>query len=159
MYRKSFFIVLLSILAMGLMFTGTRYMAAIPGFFGLPSSYDPRVSIQDAAQTSEKPLLIEFYTDSCGGCQQITPLVHKLSKKYKDDLTFVMVDVNDPEQAQVSEIFGITYVPRLFIFDFKHMAKVSVEPSSHENIRAVDDAIQDGLKRVRKKAAAKAQAS
>ncbi len=156
MYRKSFFIILLAFIVMGLSFTGAKYLATIPGFMGLPSSYDPHISMQKAFQTSKEPLLIEFYSDTCGRCKYETPFVYKASQKFKDKLTFVMVDVNDPKQSQVADIFGITYIPDLYIFDFKHMIKASVPTDETIQLPDLDKSIGDTLAKVQKEGIGKA---
>ena len=155
MYRKSFFIVLLALMVMGLLATGTRYVMAIPGVTGLPSSYDPKIPMMEAMQTSTKPLLIEFYSDTCGTCQVVTPWTYKLKDRFANDLTFVMVDVNDPQNAQVSQIFGIEYIPAIFVFDAKHMAKAQVSTSAYANSEALGKGIQDALDDVKQKVDAK----
>lgn len=157
MYRQSFFLVVMALLVMGILSGGTRIVSAIPGLSGLPSSYDPKINVQEAIMTSEKPLLIEFYTDSCRTCQHVTPWVHQLGKKYKDDFQFVMVDADNPDNAQVSQIFAIEYVPAIFIFDFKHMTKAQVDTSAYGSYNALDRGIQKAWAKVKKDAATKAK--
>jgi thioredoxin-like negative regulator of GroEL len=153
MYRKSFFLVILSLLVMGLLFNGARMVAAIPGVTGMPSSYDPKISVDEAVNTSPYPLLIEFYTDPCGTCKIVTPWVHKLhEEKYKDKLTFVMVDVNKPENGQFAQIFGIQYVPAIFVFDFKNMSKAQVDIKSYGSKENLDKAISKAMKDAKEKA-------
>lgn len=159
MYRKSFFLVLLSLMVMGLLVTGSRIVSAVPGFAGMPSSYDPHISVEEAVKTSTKPLLIEFYTDNCATCQVITPWMHKLGKKYADRLTFVMVDVNDSRQGQIADIFGIQYVPAIFVFDFKHMSKAQVDIAAYKTMSHLDKAIEQAITRVNAKAQRKSKAS
>ena len=87
---------------------------------GLPSSYDPGLSIDDAFKTSKVPVFIEFYTDTCSTCRKVSPWVHELVKeKYKDQLTLVMVDVEYPENQQVAQLFGVEELPAMYVFDFE----------------------------------------
>lgn len=143
----------MSLIVMGLLSTGAQVLNTIPGFTGLPSSYDPKLTIDQAANTSEKPLLIEFYSDTCRTCQIITPWVHELSDKYKDDLTFVMVDVNDAKNAQFAQIFKIEYIPAVFVFDFKHMAKRQIDFNTYGSKAGIDKAIGKALRSVKQQAA------
>lgn len=156
MYRQSFFLVVLALIVMGILFAGTRFIAAIPGVTGLPSSYDPKVNVEEAIMTSSKPLLIEFYTDTCQTCQHVTPWVHQLNKeKYHEQLTFIMVDVNDPAQGQVAQLFGIEYVPAIFVFDFKHMTKVQINENAYASLTALDKEISQAILEVKNKVKAK----
>jgi thiol-disulfide isomerase/thioredoxin len=152
-YRTSFFIVILSILVVGVLSMGSRFVGAIPGMSVLPSSYDPKIGVAEAARMSDKPLLIEFYTDTCQTCQVITPWVHKLSKKYRDDMTFIMVNADDPLQRDVVTIFAIEYVPAIFVFDFNKMTKAQIDPDSYRNEHTLDQAIGNALQTVESKPA------
>lgn len=155
MYRKSFFLIVLALLLTGVLSAGSRMIGSIPGISGNPSSYDPKISLEDAAMKSSNPLLIEFYTDACQTCRQVTPWVHKLGEKYKDRLTFVMVNLDDPKNEQIGAIFKVEYVPALFVFDFKHMSKAQIQPSSYVSPGSLDRGINKALKQVQKDAARK----
>lgn len=124
MFRRSFTMVL-GVIACVVLVTGTsQWMAAGQ----LPSAYDPGIELQEAFKTSEKPLLIEFYTDDCGGCQQITPLLHGLYKDaFADKLTLVMIDANNPRNGMYMELFNVDYVPNIYVFHHKKMKKVPIE--------------------------------
>ncbi|MGE0199657.1 MAG: thioredoxin domain-containing protein [Candidatus Melainabacteria bacterium] len=111
----------------------------------LPSAYDPGVSIQTAFKTSKKPLLIEFYSDTCTTCRRMAPLIHDLyNDHYQQDLTLVMLDVNNPANYEVSQLFGLKELPGIYVFDFKHMKKHMVASEhfrSKESVRAELDRI------------------
>ncbi len=154
MYRQSFFIVILALILVGVLTTGSRMVGAIPG--NVPSSYDPGLTITQAMQTSQKPLLVEFYTDSCKTCQIITPWVHKLSQKYQDQLTYVMIDLDDRNQAQVASIFGVEYVPAIYVFDFKQMSKAQIPTKAYISRTSLDNAIAQAIQEVKTKAGKKA---
>jgi thioredoxin-like negative regulator of GroEL len=155
MYRKSFFLVLISLIFMGILATGTRIVEAIPGVNGLPSSYDPKITVEDAVQSSSKPLLVEFYTDNCQTCRVVTPWVYKLQEKYSDKVTFIMVNADDPKQGQIAGIFGIEYVPAIFVFDFKHMKKVQVSLDGYSSMKSMDKAISKAIQQAETQAVQK----
>ncbi len=157
MYRKSFSLVITLVMVIGIFVLGTRLVSAIPGFGGLPSSYDPHISVPDAVKTSKYPLLVEFYTDQCSTCRIVTPWMHQLSKKHKKDYTFVMVDINNPDNQQIAEIFGVPYVPIIYVFDFKHMAKAQVDINSYNSMDTLDQAIAQADDQVKAKAQLRAQ--
>lgn len=123
MYKRSLWI---SIIFIGVVFASS--------FFGqmmvagqLPSAYDPGLAVEDAFKTSEKPLLIEFYTDTCSACKGITPLVHRVyENNFDEQLTLVMVDVDNPKNRGIAQLFAIDSVPALFVFDHKNMKKEAI---------------------------------
>ncbi len=123
MFRKSFFLVV-SILAL-VFVSAFSTQLWISG--QLPSAYDPGLKIEEAFATSEHPLLIEFYADSCSACRQVTPVLHGVYEAhFKDRLTLVMLDIDDPDVFQVSQLFGVTAIPAVYVFDFKHMKKEEI---------------------------------
>lgn len=93
----------------------------------LPSAYDTGLTVDAAFQGATKPLLIEFYSDSCHACQIVTPIIHAIYEKaYKDKLTFVMANTDDEKNAPIAELFGIDAIPAIFVFDPRKMKKAEV---------------------------------
>ncbi len=116
----------------------------------LPSAYDTGLTVDTAFKTSEKPLLIEFYTDECTSCQMVTPLVHRTHKNnFNEQLTMVMVDVANPNNAPFMQLFGIQSVPALFVFDHKHMKKEAIEFSAFQTPNTIAHAVREALARIR----------
>lgn len=94
----------------------------------LPSSYDTGGSLMEQANTQATPLLVEFYSDTCLGCQQLTPLVHRWAKQptVQGCLAFTMVNTDLPDNQFFTTLFGVNEVPALFVFDIKHMKRTPV---------------------------------
>ena len=93
----------------------------------LPSSYDTGLTIDEAFKTAQTPLLIEFYADSCSTCRRLTPALHRMVKdEYQGKLAIVMLDVADPGNQQIAQLFGLEELPGLFIFDSKKMKKQQI---------------------------------
>lgn len=89
-----------------------------------PSFYDPGLTIEQAAETSEKPLLVEFYSDTCATCQRLTPLLHQLYiQRFQNDYTLVMLNTERPENRLYIELFQVETIPALFVFQPKKMKK------------------------------------
>lgn len=123
MFRKSF-IMVVSVLALvfGSAFATQMWIAG-----QLPSAFDPGIKIEEAFSTSEHPLLIEFYSDTCSACRQVTPVVHRVYQEhFKDRLTLVMLDIEDPDVMQVSQLFGVQAIPAVYVFDAKNMKKEDI---------------------------------
>jgi thiol-disulfide isomerase/thioredoxin len=125
MFKKSFlFAVAILSLVFASALAGQLWMTR-----NLPSSYDTGLSIGQAFKTSKTPLLIEFYSDTCGACQRIAPWVHHLSEtNFKGRLTPVMLNVDEPEVLSVAKLFGVQSLPALYVFDHKHMKKHAIAP-------------------------------
>ena len=114
----------------------------------LPSSYDTGLTIEKAFKTSKAPLLIEFYSDTCGACRRVAPLVHTLSEtRYKNRLTPVMMDVDDSDTRSIAELFGVNTLPALYIFDHHHMKKHAIPAESFVSTDLLTKTMDDLLLR------------
>ncbi|MEM0951824.1 MAG: thioredoxin family protein [Cyanobacteria bacterium P01_H01_bin.74] len=97
----------------------------------VPSSYDPGIPIQEAFKTSKTPILVEFYSDTCSTCRRLTPVIHSLYEgRYHNRLTLVMMDVTDPDNRDIAQLFGVNVLPGIYIFDHKRMKKHAIPPEA-----------------------------
>lgn len=155
MFKRSLLLVLSIVL---LVFT-SAFATQMALTRDLPSSYDPGLTIQEAFQTSKVPLLIEFYSDTCGTCKKVTPMLHELKQSaYKDRLTLVMLDVEDPDTAMVAQLFGVEELPALYVFDHHHMKKLQIPMKAMQNEGLLKASIDEALSRLLLKASGDAEA-
>jgi len=142
MFKKSVFLCLLIIAMVFVSSFASQWMASS----SLPSSYDPGLRIDKAFKSAKTPLLIEFYSDVCGTCQRMAPIVHDLMQnEYPQKLTLVMMDVNDPENLQIAKLFGVNELPSIFVFDFKHMKKHQIDSKYFSTKGTLTNAIDQAL--------------
>lgn len=139
MFKRSFLLVSLIVL----MVFASAFASQMWITKDLPSAYDPGLSIDKAFKTSKVPLLVEFYSDSCGTCKRLTPVIHELQEgPYKNKLTLVMLDVSEPSNQGIAQLFGVDALPGLYIFDHQHMKKHQIPAeafASHQSLRAALD--------------------
>jgi thiol:disulfide interchange protein len=94
------------------------------GLQQLPSRFDTGMSLDKAFKQSPTPLLVEFYSDTCRTCQQVTPGIHQLvTEQFKGKLTMVMVDTNNPDNQMFAQLFGVSTLPAVYTFNPKKMKK------------------------------------
>lgn len=62
----------------------------------------------------DKPVLVDFYTDWCGPCKMIKPILEELKSKMGDRLTILKVDVD--KNSLVAAQYKIQSVPTLLLF-------------------------------------------
>ena len=68
------------------------------------------------ATTTGLPVILDFYSDSCGPCRQIAPVYQKLAKQYKDKAVFAKIDVNGLQA--ISQRYNVRSMPTfLFIYN------------------------------------------
>lgn len=146
MFKRSF------LLAIGvfLLVFGSAFSAQLWIKKDLPSSFDSGLTIEQAFKTSKVPLLVEFYSDTCGTCRRLTPEIHKLYEgPYKGKLTLVMLDVMEPENQQIAQLFGVDALPGIYLFDHKHMKKHPIPPEAFTSAQALKSAIDQALLKIK----------
>ncbi|MDX2085246.1 MAG: thioredoxin family protein [Candidatus Melainabacteria bacterium] len=147
MFKKSALFLLISLSLVVLATYATNVSAARQ----LPSFYDSGVSIESAFQKADKPVLVEFYTDACSTCRQVTPVVHRLmtSDRFANRLTWVMVNLEDEANQPIAQLFGVRQIPDLYVFDVGRMKKhhIDIETIRRESdlVTAFDTALAKTL--------------
>ena len=149
MFRKSIgLVVTVLTVVIAVTFVAERIAAK-----SLPSAYDPGVSIQTAFQTTDRPLLIEFYSDQCESCRAVTPILHEVYQAhFKSKLRWIMLNVEEPEVFQVSRIFGLTQIPAVYLFDPQHMKKATISFQDLMSAERLQQAIADAMTEIAVKA-------
>ena len=142
MFKRSFLMVaLVFMLVFASAFASQIWMTK-----DLPSSYDKGLTIEQAFKTSKVPILIEFYSDSCGTCKRLAPVIHELNEgRYKNRLTFVMMDVDEPGNQDIARLFGVDSLPGLYVFDHKHMKKHAIRAEDFVSRERLQQAIDQAL--------------
>ena len=63
---------------------------------------------------SELPVLVEFYSDSCIPCKQMSPILGGIEDDYEDKLKVVKVNVNF--DAELAEQYSVMASPTILLF-------------------------------------------
>ena len=63
---------------------------------------------------SELPVLVEFYSDSCIPCKQMSPILGDIEDDYEDKLKVVKVNVNF--DAELTEQYSVMASPTILLF-------------------------------------------
>lgn len=69
---------------------------------------------EDKVIKAAKPVLVEFYSDSCIACKMLSPVLGKIEDEYRGQLDIYKVNaVFDPELAAEYQVLG---APTLLLF-------------------------------------------
>ena len=60
-------------------------------------------------------VLIDFYTDWCGYCKLVSPVLEELSTKYADLVTVAKVDAY--AESEIASRYGIEGFPTILLFE------------------------------------------
>ena len=71
-------------------------------------------AFEDQVLCARGPVLVEFFTSSCGSCRQIEPHLQKLAQRFQGKLK--VVKVNSDQSAQTAMIYKIKVAPTFILF-------------------------------------------
>lgn len=64
---------------------------------------------------ADKPVIVDFYSDSCLPCKQLSPVLGDIEDTYEDKLLVVKVNVNFEEDLAAE--YKVMSAPTLLLFD------------------------------------------
>jgi len=65
----------------------------------------------------ELPCVVDFYTDWCGPCKKVTPILGQLAQEYKGKVYFYKVNIDDCRE--VAAAFNIQSIPTVMFCGVK----------------------------------------
>ncbi len=71
-------------------------------------------SFDELINSSDKPVMVDFWAPWCGPCKAIGPTLEALSETYGDQMTFAKVNVDDNPLSPSK--FGVQAIPTLIFF-------------------------------------------
>src|SRR2546423_14088281 len=73
-----------------------------------------KTTFNDLINTSDIPVLVDFYADWCGPCKTMSTVIHQLAEKWKGKLKVIKIDT-DKNQG-VSMQYQIQGIPAFILF-------------------------------------------
>lgn len=64
-----------------------------------------------------RPSLVDFSANWCTTCREMAPNMFEIAKTYSNDVNFVVVDGDNPENADFLEKYGVDGIPQLSFVD------------------------------------------
>lgn len=64
-----------------------------------------------------RPAIIDFYATWCGPCKMTAPIIERLARKYKGQIDFYKVDID--QERELAQIFGTRSIPTFLFIPIK----------------------------------------
>lgn len=123
-----FAVVVLAIFA----FFSLKSFAVPPKKFLLPSDYSTKVTYNQAVKM-KKPIILTFYVDWCGYCRKFMPILEEMKREYSSKYTFVMVNLDLPQNKKLGEDFMISGFPTVYLVSPKNDNRVFLNQGIYGN--------------------------
>lgn len=88
-------------------------------------------NFNDEVKKSDK-VIVDFYSDSCGPCRMLAPVLEELEKELSDKVSICKVDVAD--QDGLAADYSVMGIPTLILFENGEPTKKIVGFRSKEAI-------------------------
>ena len=72
---------------------------------------------QEWVFVGNRPAIIDFYATWCGPCKMTAPIIERLARKYKGQIDFYKVDID--QERELAQIFGIRSIPTFLFIPIK----------------------------------------
>ena len=95
---------------------GTQQVSAVSGLRTLQTAAATSTPYSEAIANS-KPTLIEFYADWCTVCQSMAPTLEKANATFRDEVNFVMLNIDEPQWQQEVDTFKVRGVPHFVLLE------------------------------------------
>lgn len=111
-------------------------MAAVRAITWKDPVFDFKARVVD--RSLDIPVLVDFYSDTCGPCIMIAPKLEALA----EEMNFELVKINAPNNRELTESMGIRGVPALYIYH-KGESVWNANGAGENTIQNITDVIND----------------
>jgi thioredoxin 1 len=71
-------------------------------------------TFDEEVRRSSMPVIVDFWAPWCGPCKAVTPILESLAEKYKNQVKFVSMNVEEDKSAVIE--YAVRSIPTLLFF-------------------------------------------
>ena len=91
-------------------------------------------TFDEIVNSSEKPVLVDFWAPWCGPCKMIGPIIAEIAEEYADKARVCKVNTDEHREAAVE--YAINAIPTIILFDQGQIIKKWVGLTTKKDILA-----------------------
>jgi thioredoxin 1 len=97
---------------------------------------------QQEVEQSDIPVLVDFWAPWCGPCRMLSPTIDKIATRFSGKVKVGKLNVDD--SPDVAAKFGVTSIPRVFIFKGGDKPRKSIVglTSEQELVKAINTVVE-----------------
>lgn len=71
-------------------------------------------SFSELIQTSELPVVVDFWAEWCGPCKMVSPALERIAREFKGRLMVIKINVD--QKQQIAAQYQIQSIPTIMMF-------------------------------------------
>ncbi len=80
------------------------------------ATFDGQAALE-AALRGPRPTLLEFYSDNCGVCMAMRPVMDRLERQAGHRLQILRVNVKEPFGLELADRYSVSFTPTFLLFN------------------------------------------